>query len=49
MIISVGVISTAAMKTQGFANIWKAALAPFAPSNYTPVIQFFGDGILYFI
>ena len=22
---------TAAMKTQRFANIWKAALAPFAP------------------
>ena len=24
------------MKTQDFANIWKAALAPFAPSNYAP-------------
>ena len=26
----------AAMKTQRFANISKAALAPFAPSNYAP-------------
>ena len=25
------------MKTQRFANIWKAALAPFAPPNYVPV------------
>ena len=24
------------MKTQHFANIWKAALVPFASSNYTP-------------
>ena len=24
------------MKTQHFANIWKAASAPFAPSNYAP-------------
>ena len=23
----------AAMKTKDFANIWKAALAPFGPSN----------------
>ena len=24
----------AAMKTQHLPNVWKAALAPFAPSNY---------------
>ena len=29
----------AAMKTQRFANIWKTALAPFAPSNYAPGIK----------
>ena len=29
--ISEDVILTAAIKTQRFANIWKAALAPFAP------------------
>ena len=27
----------AAIKTQHFANIWKAALAPLAHSNYAPV------------
>ena len=27
----------AAMKTQHLANIWKTALALFAPSNYDPV------------
>ena len=26
----------AGMKTKDFANIWKAALAPFVPSNYAP-------------
>ena len=32
----------AAMKTQWFANIWKVALAPFAPSNYVH-----GEGVGY--
>ena len=36
IIISNSLILTAATKTQRFANIWKATLAPFAPSNYTP-------------
>ena len=33
----------AAMKTQRFANIWKAALSPFAPSNYAslPILKVF--------
>ena len=33
----------AAMKTQRFANIWKAALSPFAPSNYAslPILKAF--------
>ena len=29
-------IERAAMKTQHFTNIWKAALASFAPSNCAP-------------
>ena len=29
---------TAAMKTQHFANIWKAALVPIAHSNYATVV-----------
>ena len=29
----------AAMKTKDFVNIWKAALATFAPSNYVPAQQ----------
>ena len=32
-------ISTAAIKTQRFTNIWKAALAPFAPPLTTPLPQ----------
>ena len=29
----------AAMKTQCFANIWKASLAPFSPLNYVPIAR----------
>ena len=28
------------MKTKSFADIWKAALAPFAPSNYASLFFF---------
>ena len=34
-----GVILTAAIKALRFANIWKGALAPFAPSNYVPALR----------
>ena len=32
------------MKTQRLANIWKVALAPFAPSKYAPVNLTSGHG-----
>ena len=34
-----GVILTAAIKALRLANIWKGALAPFAPSNYVPELR----------